>query len=53
MSEHDHLNSSMIAHGHADVKYAHYDLIFHLGDANDTVWFFTKLLRDLERPPTS
>src|SRR5665213_3542773 len=43
----------MIAHGHVDVKYAHYGLDFYPGDANHTVGSFAKLLRDLEKPPTS
>ena len=41
----------MITHGHGDVKYAHYSLDFYPGDANYTVGSFTKLLRDLEKPP--
>jgi hypothetical protein len=41
----------MIAHGHGDVKYAHYGLDFYPGDANHTVGSFAKLLRDLEKPP--
>jgi hypothetical protein len=41
----------MIAHGHGDVKYAHYGLDFYPGDANHTVDSFAKLLRDLEKPP--
>jgi hypothetical protein len=45
--------SGMIAHGHVDVKYAHYGLDFYPGDANHTVGSFAKLLRDLESPPTS
>src|ERR1700680_4010358 len=45
------LNSGMIAHGHVDVKYAHYGLDFYPGDANHTVGSFAKLLRDLEKPP--
>ena len=47
------LPSGMIAHGHVDVKYAHYGLDFYPGDANHTVGSFAKLLRDLESPPTS
>ena len=42
----------MIAHGHVDVKYAHYGLDFYLGDTNHTIGSFAKLLQDLERPPT-
>src|ERR1700737_1257914 len=41
----------MIAHGHGDVKYAHYDLVFYPVGANHTVGSFAKLLRDLEKPP--
>jgi hypothetical protein len=41
----------MIAHGHGDVKYAHYGLDFYLGDANHMVGSFAKLLHDLEKPP--
>ena len=47
------VNPGMIAHGHVDVKYAHYGLDFYHGDANHTVGSFAKLLRDLESPPTS
>src|SRR5450631_4245953 len=43
----------MIAHGHGDVKYAHYGLDFYPGDANHTVGSFAKFLCDLESPPTS
>ena len=41
----------MIAHGHRDVKYAHYGLDFYLGNANHTVGSFAKPLHDLENPP--
>ena len=43
--------AGMIAHGHGDVKYAHYGLDFYPGDANHMVGSFAKLLRDLEKPP--
>src|SRR5438270_14010225 len=43
----------MIAHGHGDVRYAHYALDIYPKDANHTVGSFAKLLRDLEKPPTS
>ena len=46
-------NSSIIAHGHIDVKYAHYGLDFYHGDANHTVGSFAKFLQDLESPLTS
>ena len=45
------LNSGMFAHGHVDVKYAHYGLDFYPGDANHTVGSFPKLLRDLVSQP--
>ena len=41
----------MIAHGHGDVKYAHYGLDFYYADANHIVGSFVKLLCDLEKPP--
>src|ERR1700732_1349197 len=41
----------MIAHGHEDVKYAHYGLDFYPGNANHTVGSFAKILRDLEKLP--
>ncbi len=53
MFVHGCLKSGMIAHGHVDMKYAHYGLDFYPGDANHTVGSFAKLLRDLENPPTS
>ena len=43
--------TGMIAHGHGDVKYAHYRLDLFTHDANYTVGSFAKLLRDLELPP--
>ena len=50
---HVYLKTCMIAHGHVDVKYAHYGLDFYPGDANHTIGSFARLRRDLERPPTS
>ena len=41
----------MIAHGHGDVRYAHYGLDIFPGDSNHTVGSIAKLLRDLELPP--
>ena len=43
----------MLAHGHGDVRYAHYDLDTYPHDANYTVGSFAKLLRDLELSPKS
>ena len=43
----------MLAHGHGDVRYAHYGLDLYPHDANYTVGSFAKLLRDLELPPKS
>jgi hypothetical protein len=40
----------MIAHGHGDVRYAHYGLDIYLSDSNHTVGSIAKLLRDLESP---
>ena len=50
---HMFLNSCMIAHGHVDMKYAHYCLDFYHGNANHTIGTFAKFLRNFERPPTS
>jgi hypothetical protein len=41
----------MIAHGHGDVRYAHYGLDICPSDSNHTVGSIAKLLRDLESPP--
>lgn len=41
----------MIAHGHGDVRYAHYGLDIYPSDSNHTVGSIAKLLRDLESPP--
>jgi hypothetical protein len=43
--------TGMIAHGHGDVRYAHYGLDIFPHDSNYTVGSFAKLLRDLELPP--
>jgi hypothetical protein len=43
----------MLAHGHGDVRYAHYGLDIFAHDTNYTVGSFAKLLRNLERPPKS
>lgn len=43
--------TGMIAHGHGDVRYAHYGLDIFSHDSNYTVGSFAKLLRDLELPP--
>jgi hypothetical protein len=45
--------TGMLAHGHGDVRYAHYGLDIFAHDANYIVGSFAKLLRDLERPPKS
>ena len=45
--------TGMLAHGHGDVRYAHYGLDLYPHDANYTVGSFAKLLRDLELPPKS
>src|ERR1700737_4804700 len=42
----------MIAHGHGDVKFAHYALDLYPADSNHTIGSFARLLRDLEKPPT-
>lgn len=43
--------TGMIAHGHGDVRYAHYGLDIFSHDSNYTVGSLAKLLRDLELPP--
>ena len=43
----------MIAHGHGDVRYAHYGLDLFPHDSNYTIGSIAKLLRDLELPPKS
>ena len=45
--------TGMLAHGHGDVRYAHYGLDLYPHDANYTVGSFAKLLQDLELPPKS
>ena len=45
--------TGMIAHGHADVRYAHYGLDMFPHDSNYTIGSMAKLLRDLELPPKS
>jgi hypothetical protein len=47
------LVTGMLAHGHGDVRYAHYGLGIFAHDSNYTVGSFAKLLRDLDRPPKS
>ena len=43
----------MIAHGHGDVRYAHYGLDMFAHDSNYTISSMAKLLCDLELPPKS
>ena len=43
--------TGMIAHGHGNVRYAHYGLDVFPHDLNYTVGTMAKLLRDLEDPP--
>ena len=45
--------TGMIAHGHGDVKYAHYGLDTFPTNYNHTIGSIAKLLRDLEEPPTN
>jgi hypothetical protein len=45
--------TSILAHGHGNVCYAHYGLDIFAHDSIYTVGSFTKLLQDLERPPMS
>ena len=45
--------TSMLAHGHGDVHYAHYGLDIFVHDANYIIGSFAKLLQDLEKPPKS
>ena len=45
--------TGMIAHGHGDVRYAHYGLDIFPHDSNYTIGSMAKLLRDLEKPPKS
>jgi hypothetical protein len=41
----------MIAHGHGNIRYAHYGLDIYSSDSNHIVSSITKLLKDLESPP--
>ena len=43
--------TGMIAHGHGDIRYAHYGLDIFPTDSNHTVGSIAKLLRDLESEP--
>ena len=43
--------TGMIAHGHGDVRYAHYGLDIFLHDSNYIVGSIARLLQDVERPP--
>ena len=43
--------TGMIAHGHGDVRYAHYGLDIFPTDSNHTVGSIARLLRDLEAEP--
>ena len=43
--------TGMIAHGHADVRYAHYGLDIFPTNSNHTIGSIAKLLRDVEEPP--
>ena len=45
--------TGMIAHGHGDMRYAHYGLDIFPHDSNYTIGSMAKLLRDLEGPPKS
>jgi hypothetical protein len=45
--------TGMIAHGHGDVKFAHFSLDLYPGDSNHTIGSVVKLLRDLEKPLAS
>jgi hypothetical protein len=43
--------TNILAHGHGDVRYAHYGLDNFVHDSNYTIGSFAKLLQDLEMPP--
>jgi hypothetical protein len=43
--------TGMVAHGHGDVRYAHYGLDIYQSDSNHIVDSIAKLLSDLESPP--
>jgi hypothetical protein len=45
--------TGMTAHGHGDVKFAHFSLDLYPGDSNHTLGSVAKLFRDLEKPPAS
>ena len=45
--------TGMIAHGHGDVRYAHYGLDIYPMNPNHTIGSIAKLLRDLEGVPRS
>ena len=45
--------NGMLAHGHGNVRYAHYGLDLHPHDANYIVGSIAKLLKDLELAPKS
>jgi hypothetical protein len=45
--------TGMVAHGHGDVKFAHFSLDLYPGDSNCTNGSIAKLLHDLEKPPIS
>jgi hypothetical protein len=42
--------TAKIAHGHGDLRYAHYGLDINLSYSNHTVGSIAKLLKDLESP---
>jgi len=42
--------TGMIAHGHGDIRYAHYGLDIFPHDSNYTIGSMARLLRDLEKP---
>jgi hypothetical protein len=43
--------TGMIAHGHGDIRYAHYALDLYPANSNHTVGSIAKVLRDLEDVP--
>ena len=45
--------TGMLAHGHGDVRYAHYGLVMYPHDANYKMGSIAKQLRDLELSPKS
>ena len=42
----------MIAHGHGDIKFAHYALNLYLADSNHMIGSFARFSRDLEKTPS-